>query len=100
MVEYNKVNAELSNSQLNKLKSSVKNHTWVTLRMKIRMFNGNNLTHELLLTRRQKTKKRNALENNMSTKKAKTIQSWGFLSSFLSKLAGPLMKVAVLLAIF
>ena len=43
--------------------------------MKIRMFNGNNLTHELLLTRRQKTKKRNALENNMSTKKAKTIQS-------------------------
>ena len=31
------------------------------------MFNGNNLPHELLLTTRQKTKVRNAFDNNMST---------------------------------
>ena len=69
------------------------------------MFDGNNLPHELLLTTRQKTKLRNAFNNNMSTdiklSKAqitKIIQSGGFLGSLLSKLAGPLMKVAVPLA--
>ena len=35
--------------------------------MNIKMFNGNKLPHELLLTTRQKTKLRNAFENNMST---------------------------------
>ena len=35
--------------------------------MNIKMFNRNNLLHELLLTTRQKTKLRNALENNMPT---------------------------------
>ena len=69
------------------------------------MFDGNNLPHKLLLTTRQKTKLRNALNNNMSTdiklsktKITKIIQSGGFLGSLLSKLAGPLMKVAVPLA--
>ena len=66
------------------------------------MFNGNILPHELLLTTRQTTKLRNAIENNMSTdiklskaQISKIIQSEGFLGSLLSKLAGPLMKVAV-----
>ena len=69
------------------------------------MFNGNNLTHELLLMTRQKTKIRNAFNNNMSTdlkiSKAqinKIIQSGEFLGSLLSKLAGSLMKVAIPLA--
>ena len=31
------------------------------------MFNGKKLPHELLLTARQTTKLRNAIENNMST---------------------------------
>ena len=44
MVEYNKVNARLSSSQLNKLKSAVKNQTAITLRMNIKMFNGNIIT--------------------------------------------------------
>ena len=47
IVEYNKVNVKLSNSQLNKLKSAAKNQTGVILRMNIKMFNGNNLPHEL-----------------------------------------------------
>ena len=64
MVEYNKGNSRLSDSQLNKLRSAVKNQTGVTLKMKIEMFNGNNLPHELLLTTRQKTK----FENKMQLK--------------------------------
>ena len=70
------------------------------------MFNGNNLPQELLLTTRQKTKVRNAFHNNMSTNLklckahiSKIIQSGGFLGSLLSKIAGPLMKVAIPLAI-
>ena len=69
------------------------------------MFDGNDLPHELLLTTQQKTKLRNAFDNNMSTdiklSKAqifKIIHSGGFLGSLLSTLAGPLMKVAVPLA--
>ena len=62
------------------------------------MFNGNNLPHDLLLTTRQKTKIRNAFNNNMSTdiklSKAqinKIIQSGGFLD----KLLGPLLKTGL-----
>ena len=66
MVEYNKLN-NISDLQLNKLKSDAKNQKGVTLRIIIKMFNGNYLPHELLLTTRQATKLRNAFENNMST---------------------------------
>ena len=85
MVQYKKVNVKLSDSQLNKLKSAAKNQTRVTLRMNIKMFSENNLPHEFLLTKRQKTKLRNAFENNMSTNVklpktqiSKIIQSGGF----------------------
>ena len=67
MVEYNKIKVKLSDSQLNKLKPAVKNQTWITLRMNIKMLNGNNLPHDLLLITRQKTRLTNALENNTST---------------------------------
>ena len=69
------------------------------------MLDENALLHELLLTTRQKTKLGNAFNNNISTdiklskaQISKIIQSGGFLGSLLSKLAGPLMKVAVPLA--
>ena len=69
------------------------------------MLNGNDLPHKLLLTTRQKAKLRNAFNNNISTdlklsraQISKIIQSGGFLGSLLSKLAGPLMKVAIPLA--
>ena len=69
------------------------------------MLNGNDLPQELLLTARQKKKLRNAFNNDMSTdlklsraQISKIIQSGGFLGSLLSKLAGPLMKVAISLA--
>ena len=50
MVEYSKVNVKLSDKQLNKLKTSVKNKTGATLRMSLEIFNGKDLPHELLLT--------------------------------------------------
>ena len=105
MVEYSKVNVTFSNAQLNKLKKAVKNKTGTTLRINFKMLNGNNLPHELLLTTRQKTKLRNALNNNTSTdiklsmaQITKIIKSGKFLGSLLSKLAGPLVKVAIPLA--
>ena len=67
MVEYNKVNVKLTDTELKKLKNAVKDNTGTTLRIDLKMLNGHNLPHELLLTARQKTKLRNALDNNMST---------------------------------
>ena len=85
--------------------NAVKNKTGTTLRMSLKMFNGNDLPHDLLLTTRQRTKLRNAFNNIISADiklcKAqifKIIQSGGFLGSLLIKLAGPLIKVAVPLA--
>ena len=105
MVEYSKVNVKLSDTQLKKLKTAVKNKGGTTLRMSLKILDGNNLPHELLLTTRQKTKLRNAFNNNMSTdlklfkaQISKRIQSGGFLGSLLRKLAGPLMKIAIPLA--
>ena len=67
MVEYSKVNVKLSDTQLKKLKDAVSNNTGTTLRIYLKMFNGNNLPYELILTIRQKTKLRNTFNNNMST---------------------------------
>ena len=90
MVEYNTVNAKLSDSQLNKLKSAVKNRQGTTLRRNARMFIAYKSPHELLLTTRQTTKLENAIEDNMSTdiklskaQISKIIQSGGFLGKLL-----------------
>ena len=111
MVKYSQVNVKLSDTQLKKLNTAklklntVKDETGTTLRISLKMFDGNDLPHELLLTTRQKTKLRNAFNNNMSTdlklsraQISKIIQSGGFIGSLLSKLVGPLMKVAITLA--
>ena len=54
MVEYSKVNVKLRDRQLKKLKTAVKNKTGTTLRMSLKIFNGNGLPHEFLQTIRQK----------------------------------------------
>ena len=102
MIEYSKVNAKLTDTQLKKLKAAIKNNTWTTLRINMKMFNENDLLHELLLTTRQKVRLRNAFNSNRQTniklsiaQISKIIQSCGFLGPLLSKLEGPLMKVAV-----
>ena len=105
MVRYSEVNCKLTNVRLNKFKKAFKPNEGATLRLGIRNFSKNKTPHELLLTTRQKAKLRNAVNNNSATdiklSKAqikKIIQSGGFLGKLLSKLAGPLMKVALSLA--
>ena len=98
MVEYNTVNAKLSDSQLNKLKSAVKIRQGTTLRMNTRMFSANNLPYEFLLTIRQTNNLGNAIENKMpidvklsKAQISKIIQS----DRFLGKLLGPLLKTGL-----
>ena len=82
------MNKKWTDTQLKKLKAAVKNKTGMTLRMTLKMFDGNDLPHEVLLTTRQKTKLQNAFNNNMSiniklwkAQISKRIQSAGFLGS-------------------
>ena len=106
MVEYSKLNCKLTNLQLNKFKKAVKSNEGATLRLGIKNFNKDEHLHELLLTTRQNTKLRNAINNNnlvtdikLSKAQIKNlIQSGGFLGKLLSKLADPFMKVAMPLA--
>ena len=55
MTQYNSLNIKLSNSQLNKFKSAIKNETEVVLRLSSNMIGDNetNFPHKLLLTNRQ-----------------------------------------------
>ena len=102
MVEYSKINCKFTNVQLNKLKKAVKSNEGATLRLGIKNFNKDELPHELLLTTRKNTKLRNAVKaTDIKLSKSqikKLTQSGGFLGKLLSKLAGPLMKVAMPLA--
>ena len=52
MTQYNSLNVKLSNSQLNKLKSAIKNETVVVLRLSSNMIGDSetNFPHELLLS--------------------------------------------------
>ena len=99
MTQYSSLNVKLSNSQLNKLKSAIKNETEVFLRLSSNMIGDSddkiNFPHELLLTNRQVANLRKAFANYLSTdiKLSKTqiskmIQSGGFLG----RLLGPLLK--------
>ena len=109
MTQYNSLNIKLSNSQLNKLKSSIKNETDVVLKISSNMVSNSNdntnFPHEFLLTNRQVENIRKAFAKNASTdiklsktQLSKMIQSGGFLGNLLGKLTGPLMKVAIPLA--
>ena len=75
MVEYSKINAKWSDDQLKKLKTAVKNKTGTTLRIGLKIINGN----ELLLTTRQKTKLIkviNESSNSFSKKYFSTIRNY------------------------
>ena len=102
MTQYNSLNVKLSNSQLNKLKSSIKNETHVVLRVSSSMVgNSNDNTNfppELLLTNRQVANICKAFAKNTSTdiklsktQLSKMIQSGGFLG----RLLGPLLKTGL-----
>ena len=85
---------QVNECTIKQIKKAVKSNEGPTLSLGITNFNEDKLPHELLLTTRQNTKLRNAI-NNLATD---TIQSGGFLGKLLSKLVGPLMKVAIALA--
>ena len=70
MTQYNSLNVKLLNSQLNKLKSAIKNEIDVILRLSSNMIghsdDENNFPHKLLLTNRQVAKLRKAFANHTS----------------------------------
>ena len=102
MTQYNSLNVKLSNSQLSKLKSAIKNENDVALRISSNMVGNSNdntnFPHELLLTNRQVANIRQAFANHLSTdikfsktQLSKMIQSGGFLD----RLLGPLLKTGL-----
>ena len=102
MTQYSSLNVKLSNSQLSKLKSAIKNETDVVLRISSNMVgnsnNNTNFPHELLLTNRQVANICKAFAKNTSTdiklsktQLSKMIQSGGFLG----RLLGPLLKTGL-----
>ena len=70
MTQYNSLNVKLSNSQLNKLKSAIKNGNHVVLRLSSNMVvnsdDETNFPHKLLLTNRQTVSLRKAFNNHTS----------------------------------
>ena len=104
MTQYNSLNVKISNSQLNKFKSAVKNETEVVLRLSSNMIGDNetNYPHQLLLTNRQVANIRKAFANNSSIdiklskiQLSKTMQSGGFSNPVffpVSKTGLPLIK--------
>ena len=93
---YNKVNAKLSQSQINKLKHAAQNKTGVTLRLSNNMLgkDTDNFPHELMLTNTQVAKLRKQKSADIKFSKAQILkmsQSGGFLSTLL-KLGIPLLK--------
>ena len=71
MTQYNILNVKLSNSQLNKLKSAIKNETDAILRLSSNMIGNSdneiNFPHKLLPTNRQVANLRKAFANYLST---------------------------------
>ena len=70
MAKCNTLNVKLSNSQLNKLKSTIKNGIEVTLNLSSNIIadsdDENNFLHKLLLTNTQVSRLRKAFANNSS----------------------------------
>ena len=71
MTQYNSLNVKLSNSQLNKLKSAIKNDTDAVLRLSSNIIGNSddetNFPHKLLLTNRQVANLRETFANHTST---------------------------------
>ena len=100
MTQYNSLNVKLSNSQLNKFKSAIKNETEVVLRLSSNMIGDNetNFPHKLLLTNREVSNLCKAFAYYLSayikllkTQLSKMIQ----LGGFLGRLLGPLLKTGL-----
>ena len=100
MTQYYSLNVKLSNSQLDKLKSAIKNEIGVVLRLSLNMVGDDetNFPQKLLLTNRQVEILHQAFGNKSSTginlskiQLSKTTESGRFLGRFL----GPLLKIGL-----
>ena len=67
MANQQEARVKLTNTQVNKLKSTTKNNTGTILSLNKENFEDEELPHGLFITTRQTTKLRNAFANNMST---------------------------------
>ena len=92
----------MSNSQLNKLKSGIKNGAEVTLKLSSNVVGDsndeNNFSQKLLLTNTQVSRLLKAFANNFSanTKSSKTqLHKIRQSGGFLGRLLGPLLKTGV-----
>ena len=102
MTQYNSLNVKLPNSQLSKLKSTIKNETDIMLRLSSNV-TGNlddeaNFPHKLLLTNRQVTNLCEAFASQTSTdiKLSKTqLSNIIQLGGFLCRLLDPLLKTGL-----
>ena len=76
MTQYNSLNVKLSNSQLSKLKSAIKNETDVVLRLSSNMIcnsdDQTNFPHKFLLTNRQVVNLCKAKQRSTDIKLSKT----------------------------
>ena len=100
MTQYHNLNVTLSNSQLNKSKSAIKDETEIVLRLSSNMIgdNENNFLHKLLLTNRQVAKICKAFANDSSTDiKLSNSQLLKMIQSgvFPGRLLGPLLKTGL-----
>ena len=99
MTQYSTLNVKLSNLQLNKLKSGIKNGTEVISSNVAGDYNDqNNFPHKLLLTNTQVSKLRKAFSNNSSAniKLSKMqLHKIGQSGGFLGRLLGPLPKTGL-----
>ena len=87
----------LIQEQFDNLKFADANPAGLTLRMNTKMFDKDILSHKLMLTTRQKNDV--ATYTILSkTQTSKITQNGGFLSALLSKIAGPLINIAVLIS--
>ena len=65
MANYQEARVNLTNTQLNKLKSAAKTKTGTIIRLNKKYFENQELLHELFLRTRQTSKTRNAFGNNI-----------------------------------
>ena len=103
MTQYNILNVKLSNSQLNKWKSGIKNGTELTSKISSNVVGDsneeNNFPYGLFLTNTQVSKLRKAFVSSPSaniTKLSKTpLHKIGQSGGFLGRLLGPLLKTGL-----
>ena len=100
MTQFNSLHVNLSDSQLNRLKSAIKNETEAILRLSSNKVGDDetNFPHKLLLTNRQVENLHEVFANKSSTdinlsktQLSKIVQSGGFLG----RLLGPLLKTGL-----